>query len=181
MRLGVSAERPVVPHLGFLEVARAFHDRHGANFKPGPFARCNRLDREAIDLHRDGIVHKDDADGGFAACRRFHRCRAGFGVLRDVGVKLFQVVEGRFFPHDLHQRGEGVVRGAGRVRVGHLDFAFVSRIQQIAPAGGHLEFFLCQQFGVVAPAQCPGVNANGTVAGTFGLFTRPVVLLIQQR
>ena len=82
-------------------------------------------------------MQETDADSRFATGGVTRRGNAGFGVLGDVGVELFQVVKGLIFPPQLGKGRQCGIGGTGALRISNLDFAFVFRFGQILPAFWH--------------------------------------------
>ena len=90
-------------------------------------------------------MQEADADSRFTAGSVTRRGNAGFGVLRDVGVELFQVIKGLIFAPQLSKGRQRGVGGTGALRVSNLDFALVFRFGQIP----HIRlrvFLLCIHF-----------------------------------
>ncbi|MNP17431.1 hypothetical protein D3C76_1098620 [compost metagenome] len=109
-------------------------------------------------------MQEADADGGFTARGVTRRGNTGFGVLGDVAVELLQVVEGLIFPPQLDEGRQRGVGGAGALRIGNLDLAFVFRFGQIFPALRHRQIFLFQALGVDAKTENADVHGGGEIA-----------------
>ena len=124
-------------------------------------------------------MHEDDTDRRFAACSGLYWGRAGLGILRNIGVELLQIVVSLVFTHDLDQRGERRIGGAGRVRIGDLDFALEGRVEKICPALRLLEALGLENLGIVAPTERAGIDTDRLVAGTFGLLLGPILQLVK--
>ena len=83
--------------------------------------------------------------------------------------------------HQLHDRREHRVGGAGGVRVGDLDLALELGLDQVGPAFRLGQVLLGEQLLVVAEAERAGIDADGAVVRRLGLLDRPVVQLAQHR
>ncbi len=91
--------------------------------------------------------------------RRYAPGRYRFGVLRDVGVELFQAVKGLIFSPQLGEGPPARYRAVPELcRVGDLDFAFVFRFGQILPAFLARQIFLFQALGIDAEAEDADVH-----------------------
>ena len=161
-------KRPIDKQFGVIEVARALENADAAQLIAGAFARYDQLQRCALVFLQGVIVEEADANRRFTAGGVARRGYAGFGVLRDVRVQLFEVIEGFVFAPELDEGGKRGVSGAGALRVGNLHFAFVFRLGQVFPALRHFfdaEFL--QALGVHPKAKNPHVNRRGSVAFHF--------------
>ena len=109
-------------------------------------------------------MQEADADGRFTAGGVAGRGDTGLRVLGDVSVKLFEIIESLIVPPQLGEGRQRGVGGAGTLRVGNLNFAFIFRFGQIFPAFRHRQIFLFQALGVHAEAEYANVHRRGVVA-----------------
>ncbi len=174
-------QRPVVPLARVGQVLGALDDAHRADLVAGAFAGRDDLHRRAAHRLRHRVVLEGDADQALAGGRSARRRGAALGVLVDVLVHRLHQVEGFLFTQQLHQRRQHRVRGARRIRVGHLHVVLVDRLGQIGPALRLGQLALGQLRGVEAVAERAGVDADGAELGCLGLTHRPVLQVVELR
>jgi hypothetical protein len=78
-------------------------------------------------------MQETDADRRFTAGGVARRGNAGLGVLRNVGVQLLEVIERLIVSPQLGKGRQRGVGGAGTLRIGDLNLAFVFRFGQPKP------------------------------------------------
>ncbi len=128
-------------------------------------------------------MHEADGDAGFATGCRLGRSRTGLGILVHIFADISQQLEGIIFTKELHQSCQFRIGGAGAVRVGHLNFAFVSGVFQIVPACRWFDAFFLQDVCIVSDAQCTSMNADGLATGNVSHVHGPAqqILWLQAR
>ena len=99
-----------------------------------PSQGSDDLDRRLVDHHRHDVVHEGDADGRLAERHGLGGSGARLGVLVDVLVQGLEVIEALVLAHDLDDRGQQRIGGAGRVRVRDLDLVLELGVEQVGPA-----------------------------------------------
>ena len=89
-------------------------------------------------------MQEADTDSGFTTGGVTRRGNTGFGVLGDIAVEFFQVIECLIGAPQLVKCRQRSVSRTGALRVSNLDFAFVFRLGQIFSAGRDWQSFLFQ-------------------------------------
>jgi hypothetical protein len=96
-------------------------------------------------------------------------------------VQLLEVVEALLLAHQLDDRGEQRVGGAGGVRVGDLDLILELRIEKVGPAFRLGELLAGDLLGVEPVAERARIDADGAALRLLPLPHRPVVELGEPR